>query len=78
VLASVAIGSDNCPSSGCFGPSGTDISLALIFLLGLPLYVIGLLAMWMWDQSGHSPKPKVSRPPQSHVRSGPPGRKQGW
>jgi hypothetical protein len=61
---------DNCPPAGCFGPSGTDIGLALIFLLGLPVYVIGLLAIWMWDRGG--------RPPQAKVGSGPRGRKQGW
>jgi hypothetical protein len=57
VLASVSIATDPCPPAGCFGPSGTDIGLALVFLLGLPVYLIGLLVIWTWNRAGRPPQP---------------------
>ena len=36
----------------CFGPSSHDIILGLVFLIGLPVYFIGLIVIWGASNSG--------------------------
>ncbi len=70
LLVSLAAASGSCENpNGCFGPSGGDIAAA-VFVVALPIYLLGLLVMWWLD--------RTSGPPKTQVRSGPPGRKQGW
>jgi hypothetical protein len=42
----------NCSGDFCFGPSSHDIILGLVFLIGLPVYFIGLILIWGVSSSG--------------------------
>jgi hypothetical protein len=59
LIAVVALATIECSNpNGCFGPDGGDIAVVVVFVLALPIYLIGLLAMLLWDRSGRPPRPR--------------------
>ena len=57
VIAAVAHAVDTVAScsnpNGCFVPRIGDIAVILLPLVAVPLWVIGLVAVWWWNRTGH-------------------------
>ncbi len=55
ILASIGLASGNCPD-GCIGPDGGDLAVILVFFIGLPVYLVGLVVLALWDTSERPPQ----------------------